>query len=112
MNVFVVFSLSGEVPGVAICPGCRPEAAGSSFGKSAMVYPAMLEKGGVRPVRKEEGFAAKCARLEEENRLMKEELNELYVRYDRMCAAFGEMNHFVAEAAAAAGRFPGEEDEA
>lgn len=31
--------------------------------------------------------------------LMKEELNELYLKYDAMCAAFGEMNHFIQEAA-------------
>lgn len=31
--------------------------------------------------------------------LLKEELNELYLKYDTMCAAFGEMNHFIREAA-------------
>lgn len=31
--------------------------------------------------------------------LLKEELNELYLKYDAMCAAFGEMNHFIQEAA-------------
>ena len=31
--------------------------------------------------------------------LMKEELNELYLKYDAMCVAFGEMNHFINEAA-------------
>lgn len=30
--------------------------------------------------------------------LMKEELNELYLKYDVMSAAFGEMNHFIQEA--------------
>lgn len=35
---------------------------------------------------------------EREILLMKEELNELYLKYDAMCAAFGEMNHFIQEA--------------
>lgn len=48
--------------------------------------------------------------LEEDNRLLKEELNELYLKYDRLCAAFGEMNHLVVETAAVATRFAGEEE--
>ena len=37
-------------------------------------------------------------RKEREISLMREELNELYLKYDAMCAAFGEMNHFIQEA--------------
>lgn len=38
--------------------------------------------------------------LREENGLLKEELNELYLKYDQMSAAFGEISHFVRQAAA------------
>lgn len=57
-------------------------------------------------------LVAKNAWLEEENRLIKEELNELYLSYDQLSAAFGEMRHFIREAASVPGRYWREGEEA
>lgn len=45
------------------------------------------------------GLTEKVSTFEQENELLKEELNELYVRYDELAAAFGEMHHLITSAA-------------
>lgn len=110
MKMFIIYEFTGDCAGM----GNRPEKMSGLADcrvKTETFCPVVPGKPVAQSVPLWRGWAEKNARLEEENRLMKEELNELYLKYDRMCAAFGEMNHLVAETAAVATRFAREEEE-
>lgn len=109
MQVFIVYALSGNCPGVDGCPG-KVSVVMDGVVKPERDCQPVTGKVAPRPEPLWRGRVERAARLEEENRLMKEELNELYLKYDRMCAAFGEMNHLVAETTAVAARFAREEE--
>lgn len=99
MEMFIIYSLSGDYSGVNYHPAkkCAGEARVSQPRESKIreADAALLSR----------QLSVKCARMEEENRLLREELNELYVRYDRMSAAFGEMSHLAREAMAVPDRY-------
>lgn len=93
--MFIIYSLSGDYSGVNYHPvkkyaeeRCVPLPQES---KNRQTDFALLSR--------------KYVRVEEENRLLREELNELYVKYGRMAAAFGEMSHLAREAMAVPERY-------
>lgn len=90
---YVIFALTGDYSKVA-------EKIEKEWSKEKGVSSEMVDKLPVGDLR------ALVRRLSKENidnkqtiSLLKEELNELYLKYDAICAAFGEMNHFIQEAA-------------
>lgn len=90
---YVIFALTGDYSKVA-------EEIEKELSKEKGVSSEMVDKLPVGDLR------ALVRRLSKENidnkqtiSLLKEELNELYLKYDAICAAFGEMNHFIQEAA-------------
>lgn len=86
---YVIFALTGDYSKVA-------EEIEKELSKEKGVSSEMVDKLPVGDLR------ALVRRLSKENidnkqtiSLLKEELNELYLKYDAICAAFGEMNHFI-----------------
>lgn len=110
MKMFIIYQFAGDCAGMGDRPG-KMSGLPDCGVRTEPFCRAVPGKADIQAAPLWRGWAEKNARLEEENRLMKEELNELYLKYDRMCAAFGEMNHLVAETAAVATRFAREEEE-
>lgn len=91
--MFIIYSLPGDYAKVVYHPEKKIVTSGNALfhrerdnglGKADQLFRALAEE---------------YARLEEENRLLKEELNELYVSYDKMSSALGEMERLVKAAA-------------
>ena len=97
---YVIFALTGDYSKVA-----EEVEKELSKEKSKEMCRPMIEKLSVNDLRE---LTKKLIEANSEKddtiSLMKEELNELYVKYDALCAAFGEMNHFVQEAGKVAER--------
>lgn len=103
MEMFIIYSLPGDYAKVVY----HPEKSTVVSGKVQMTG----ETGnGIRKAnRLFRELAEEYARLEEENRLLQEELNELYVRYDKMSRALGEMERLAKIAAEVPERYGKEE---
>lgn len=113
MEMFIIYSLLGDTPRAAR----RPEKKMETKDSQTMCLGVVKHLSGDQPGEaKPEGMlrelAVENAWLQEENRLMKEELNELYASYDQLSAAFGEMRGFIREAASVPGRYWREGEEA
>lgn len=93
MEMFIIYSLPDDYTKVVYHPEEKNAVAsktsfagenGNGLGKANRLFREL---------------AGEYSRLAEENRLLKEELNELYVRYDKMSSALSEMERWVKAAA-------------
>ena len=93
MEMFIIYSLPGDYTEVVYHPVEKDIVSGK------MQFTRKEESGLEKANRLFRELAEEYARLAEDNRLLKEELNELYVRYDKMLSALGEMERLVKAAA-------------
>lgn len=87
--MFIIYSLPGDYAKVVYHPAEKVAVGGK------MPFAGKVENGLEKANRLFRELTEEYARLAEENRLLKEELNELYVRYDKMLAALGEMERLI-----------------
>lgn len=111
LRILTILSGSGMPFNKAV--GTDTESAFAETGRSSSEFIRHLRTEDLRAICKD--LTAQAVELKKENRLLKEEngllkeeLNELYLKYDSIAAAFGEINHFIQEAAAVPARHFGE----
>lgn len=98
MNLFIIHSLLGDFSKTAEAIEKELEKE-PSHTKTVKITPELIDnlsedksKALCKALLKE------CQSLREDNASMKDELNETYLKYDQISAAFGELNHLAQEA--------------
>lgn len=91
--MFIIYSLPGDYAKVVYHPEKKVVTS-----RNASFY-GVRDNGLEKANQLFRALAEEYAGLAEENRLLKEELNELYVSYDKMSSALGEMERLVKAAA-------------